>query len=60
MRLRELKMKIEINIPKKWLEHLKNCDSHYDACWTIERIINRIKSEYKKTKSSHNATKEIK
>ena len=35
-------MKITINISKKDLKHLENCDGKYSACGTIERIITKI------------------
>ena len=35
-------MKIQINLTKEEIEHLKNCDSYYGACSFVENIIIKI------------------
>jgi hypothetical protein len=36
-------IKIEIYLTERQKQHLKTCDSHYDACDTVTTIIERIK-----------------
>lgn len=38
-------MIIKINLTKKEIEHLKNCNSHSDACQFVYNIIIKIHNE---------------
>ena len=41
-------MKIEINITKNEKEHLRGCNSKYDACGYVQRIIKKVERALKK------------
>ena len=40
-------MEVTIKIPKSTLRHLQNCDTYLDACYDIQRIIEKIKKQTK-------------
>ncbi len=51
----QYKMEIKVNITKKDLKHLENCDGHYSACGTVIKIINKIKSANSKSNRNKDA-----